>query len=162
MALAARRLAARALRRTQTRRFAEGAAAYQTKPLPMRADGEPVPEYMNFTLACPHKTLLDEESVRLVTIPGAGGAFGAMAGHIPIVCELQPGIISVYYDKQTTSGKSSHYYVAAGFCMVHSNSNVEISAADACLMSSLDATAVTNGMTKAKENIATAEKSQDP
>merc|ERR1719461_1968368 len=106
---------------------------------------------MNFTLACPQKILLDEEAVRLATIPGAAGAFGAMPGHMPILCELQPGILSVYFDKGTISGKSAHYFIAGGFCVVHPNSSVEISAVDACEMNQLDAVAVSNGLQKAKE-----------
>merc|ERR1719461_2802381 len=117
---------------------------------------------MNFTLACPQKILLDEEAVRLATIPGAAGAFGVMPGHIPILCEMQPGILSVYYDKGTIAGKSSHYMVAGGFCIVHPNSSVEISAVDACEMSNLDSTAVANGLQAAKEKLASSEKSTDP
>merc|ERR1719461_2704701 len=117
---------------------------------------------MNFTLACPQKILLDEEAVRLATVPGAAGAFGVMPGHIPILCEMQPGILSVYFDKGTIGGKSTHYMVAGGFCIVHPNSSVEISAVDACEMGHLDATAVANGLSKARENLSSAEKSTDP
>merc|ERR1719204_2898304 len=141
-------------RMANVRRFAGPAAAgdgpFVGTQLPKREATEPIPEYMTVTLACPHKTLLEEEAVRLLTVPGAAGAFGATPGHVPVVCELQPGILSCYFEKSTVSGRQTHYFVAAGFCVIHPNSQVEISCTEAVSLKDLSPENVAKGLADAK------------
>ncbi len=47
-----------------------------------------------FDLVSPEQLLLSEEA-EMVTIPGAEGDMGVMAGHMPLITTLRPGVISV-------------------------------------------------------------------
>ncbi len=49
---------------------------------------------ISFDLVSPEQLLLSEEA-EMVTIPGAEGDMGVMAGHMPLITTLRPGVISV-------------------------------------------------------------------
>eukprot|EP00493_Phyllostaurus_siculus_P002488 UN02501 len=61
---------------------------------------------MNVTICSPVKTICEDSQATLVTIPGNAGAFGISPGHIPVVCELQPGnsfcLLRTNYDRRET------------------------------------------------------------
>lgn len=66
-------------------------------------------------LVTPEKLLLTQE-VLSVTAPGIEGYFGVMAGHAPLIAELDIGVLSVKDDN-----RENHYAVSGGFVQVYSN-----------------------------------------
>ena len=52
------------------------------------------PTRFHFDLVSPERLLLSEE-VDMVTMPGAEGDMGVMAGHVPLISTLRPGVIEV-------------------------------------------------------------------
>ncbi|ETO35542.1 F-type H-ATPase delta subunit [Reticulomyxa filosa] len=124
----------------------------KVKELPQAKEGE-TPEFFRFTFACPHKELYQDAPVRTVAIPGSDGRFAVSPGHIPVVCEMQPGIVSVYHERTEASGKQDHWFVAGGFCVVHSNASCEIAATEAVLLNDID---LNEGLTKAQQKMSQA------
>ena len=51
-------------------------------------------EKIHFDLVSPERLLLSED-VDMVTLPGAEGYFGVLAGHAPVISALRPGVIEV-------------------------------------------------------------------
>jgi len=51
-------------------------------------------EKIHFDLVSPERLLLSED-VDMVTLPGAEGYFGVLAGHAPVISTLRPGVIEV-------------------------------------------------------------------
>src|SRR5882724_1779331 len=51
-------------------------------------------EKIHFDLVSPERLLLSDD-VEMVTLPGAEGYFGVLAGHAPVISTLRPGIIEV-------------------------------------------------------------------
>jgi len=49
---------------------------------------------VHFDLVSPEEMLLSED-VDMVTLPGAEGYFGVLAGHAPVISSLRPGVIEV-------------------------------------------------------------------
>ena len=49
---------------------------------------------IHFDLVSPERLLLSED-VEMVTLPGAEGYFGVLAGHAPMLSALKPGVIEV-------------------------------------------------------------------
>jgi F-type H+-transporting ATPase subunit epsilon len=49
---------------------------------------------IHFDLVSPEKMLMSED-VDMVTLPGADGYFGVLAGHAPVISSLKPGVIDV-------------------------------------------------------------------
>jgi hypothetical protein len=49
---------------------------------------------IHFDLVSPERLLLSDD-VDMVTVPGADGYFGVLAGHAPVMAGLKPGIIEV-------------------------------------------------------------------
>merc|ERR1719384_2203158 len=138
---------------------AEAAAeSYKPVELPQAEVGAPAPEYMSVTFCTPNNTILEDEAVRLMTIPGSIGAFGLSPDHVPILCEMQPGIVSLFYDKGEASGRQAHYFVAGGFCISHPNSVVEVTTAEAVEMKDLDPANITNGLNEALNKLGSSEK----
>merc|ERR1719461_180640 len=145
--------------RQQTRRFC--APAIQVKELPAKAEGEPIPDFLTLSVSSPEKLFLEDVQARLVTVPGSGGAFGICPGHIPVLCELQPGILSVYFEPGTTAGKQDHFFVSGGFALVHPNSTMEVAGVDICRLDDLDTNLVNNNLTEARQKAAQAKTDKD-
>jgi F-type H+-transporting ATPase subunit epsilon len=70
-------------------------------------------EKIHFDLVSPEQMLLSED-VTMVTLPGAEGYFGVLAGHAPVVSTLRPGVIEV---KDGESG-DMRIFVRGGFAEV--------------------------------------------
>ncbi|MGN6517271.1 MAG: F0F1 ATP synthase subunit epsilon [Rhizomicrobium sp.] len=66
-----------------------------------------------FDLVSPERLLLSEEA-DMVTVPGAEGYMGVMAGHAPIVSTLRAGMIDVQKD-----GRDSRFFIRGGFAEIN-------------------------------------------
>jgi len=67
---------------------------------------------ISFDLVSPEKLLLST-SAEMVTIPGTEGEMGVMAGHMPLISTLKPGIVTI-----KGSDSDDRFYVAGGFAEV--------------------------------------------
>lgn len=67
----------------------------------------------HLSVVAPDKSVV-EEVVRSLVAPGAEGYFGIMAGHIPMVAALRPGLLE-YTDH---AGTRHFVYVGGGFAEV--------------------------------------------
>ena len=66
-----------------------------------------------FDLVSPERLLLSEDA-DMVTVPGAEGYMGVMAGHAPIVSTLRAGMIDVNKD-----GRDSRFFIRGGFAEIN-------------------------------------------
>ena len=87
----------------------------------------------------------------MVIIPGADGLFGVLPGHVPIITELKPGVVTVQVDNNV-----DRYFVSSGFAFVHPDSSTEVCALEAVKVSELDADAIRVGLEGAKSSLASA------
>jgi F-type H+-transporting ATPase subunit epsilon len=65
-----------------------------------------------FDLVSPERLLLSTEA-QMVTVPGAEGYLGVMAGHAPLVTTLRAGMIDV-----STDGQHDRYFIRGGFAEI--------------------------------------------
>ncbi len=65
-----------------------------------------------FDLVSPEKLLFSGE-VEQVDVPGSEGDFGVLAGHIPTVTIIRPGILTIYQN-----GKEEKVVVLGGFAEI--------------------------------------------
>jgi F-type H+-transporting ATPase subunit epsilon len=85
------------------------------------------------SIVAPDRSVIDGASATSVVAPGIEGYFGVMAGHVPVVSALKPGILE-YVD----GANSRHFvYVGGGFVQVSTDS-VTVLADEARLASDLD------------------------
>ena len=68
---------------------------------------------ITFDLVSPERLLLSEDA-DMVTIPGTEGVLGVMAGHMPLITTLRPGVISVDGGAQA----NQRFVVLGGFAEV--------------------------------------------
>jgi F-type H+-transporting ATPase subunit epsilon len=66
-----------------------------------------------FDLVSPERLLLTEEA-DMVTVPGAEGYMGVMAGHMPLVSTLRAGMIDVQKD-----GTDRRFFIRGGFTEIN-------------------------------------------
>lgn len=98
-------------------------------------------------LVSPERLLLSEEA-DMVTLPGAEGYMGVMAGHMPLISTLKPGVIDV---KGGTKG-DARYFVSAGFVEVNPT-KLTVLAEEALPMSELDAATLDQRIKDAGEDV---------
>ena len=110
-----------------------------------------IPKKLSFSLLSPHHSILSKAEVDMVIIPGADGLFGVLPGHVPIITELKPGVVTVQVDNNV-----ERYFVSSGFAFVHPDSSTEVCALEAVKVSELDADAVRSGIEGAKSSLASA------
>src|SRR5690242_12502452 len=84
-----------------------------------------------FDLVSPERLLLSGQA-DMVTLPGTEGYFGVIAGHMPVISTLRPGVIDVQ-----TDGKDEKYFVLGGFAEVNPD-KVTVLAEEALAMSDMD------------------------
>src|SRR5882672_9506578 len=71
---------------------------------------------IHFDLVSPERLLLSED-VDMVTLPGAEGYFGVLAGHAPVLSALRAGVIEV----KREGASDLRLFVRGGFAEVDPN-----------------------------------------
>jgi len=99
---------------------------------------------ISFDLVSPERLLLSTEA-EMVTIPGTEGDMGVMAGHMPLISTLRPGVITV-------SGSNQRFYVLGGFAEVDPG-KLTVLAEDAVPVAELDAAALDRRLKNAEEDV---------
>ena len=68
---------------------------------------------LTLSVVAPDRSVIDESIVSLVA-PGEDGYFGVMAGHLPLIASLRPGLLEFV----TPTGERHLVYVGGGFAEV--------------------------------------------
>jgi F-type H+-transporting ATPase subunit epsilon len=107
-------------------------------------------EKIHFDLVSPERMLLSED-VDMVTLPGAEGYFGVLAGHAPVISSLRPGVIEV------TGGTTPNLrlFVRGGFAEVDAK-KVIVLAEEAIPMTDFDVAALDRRLADAEEDLVVA------
>jgi len=107
-------------------------------------------EKIHFDLVSPERMLLSED-VDMVTLPGAEGYFGVLAGHAPVISSLRPGVIEV------TGGSTPNLrlFVRGGFAEVDAK-KVIVLAEEAIPMADFDVAALDRRLADTEEDLAIA------
>ena len=108
-----------------------------------------------FDLVSPERLLLSEQA-DMVTLPGTDGYFGVLAGHMPLITTLKPGVIDV------TGGTrgDQRFFVLGGFAEVTTH-KVTVLAEEAMPMTDVDTVALDERITDAEEDIVLAKTDAD-
>ncbi len=102
-----------------------------------------------FELVSPERLVVSAE-VDQVDLPGAGGDFGVLAGHAPLVSTLRPGVLTV-----KTGGSSDRIYVRGGFAEVNA-SGLTVLAETAVRVSEMKPDQLASEIRNAEEDVADA------
>ena len=113
-------------------------------------------EKIPFDLVSPERLLLSEEA-DMVTLPGTEGYFGVLAGHMPLITTLKPGVIDV--TGGTASGEQ-RLFVLGGFAEV-TTTKVTVLAEEAMPMSDVDTVALEQRIRDAEEDVLLAKGEND-
>ena len=107
-------------------------------------------EKIHFDLVSPERMLLSED-VDMVTLPGAEGYFGVLAGHAPVISTLRPGVIEV------TGGATPglRLFVRGGFAEVDAK-KVIVLAEEAIPMTDFDVAALDRRLADMEEDLVAA------
>ena len=117
-----------------------------------------IPDKMKFNFFVPHDTVCNGEAVDLVLVPAVTGDFGAMAGHVPTVAQLRPGVVTIHKELDKDIEK---YFVSGGFAFVHADSTTDVCAVEAVPLSDLDADAVRAGLAEYTAKLASVQAKGD-
>ena len=79
----------------------------------------------------------------MALVPAVSGDFGVMPGHVPVIAELRPGVVSIHKEMDKEIVK---FFVSGGFAVCHPDSSMEITVVEACSLEDLDPVAVKNGL----------------
>ncbi|MBI1331114.1 MAG: F0F1 ATP synthase subunit epsilon [Alphaproteobacteria bacterium] len=108
-----------------------------------------------FDLVSPERLLLSENA-EMITLPGAEGYLGVLAGHEPLITVLRAGVIDV---KGGDKG-DARFFVLSGFAEVNPG-KLTVLAEEAIPMEHIDAAALDKRIANAREDILTAKTDAD-
>lgn len=104
-------------------------------------------EKIPFDLVSPERLLLSEDA-EMITLPGAEGDLGVLAGHEPLITTLRPGIVDV---KGGGRG-DERFFVLGGFADI-SPSKLTILAEEAFPLASINVADVDQRIANTKEDL---------
>ena len=107
-------------------------------------------EKLSFDLVSPERLLMSED-VDMVTVPGADGDFGVMAGHAPVISTLRPGVVEI----TGSSHGAVKIFVRGGFAEV-TPAGLTVLAEEAIPLDELDTAALEQQIKDAEEDVADA------
>jgi len=107
-------------------------------------------QQLRFDLVSPERQLRSE-AVEMVVVPGTEGDFGVLAGHVPIISTIRPGVIEVH--KGTSAPE--RIFISGGICEVSSD-RCTILADDAVDVATLDRAQLEQRLKDAEEDLADA------
>lgn len=94
-------------------------------------------EKIAFEIVSPER-LLVSDAADMVTVPGAEGDFGVMAGHMPLISTLRPGVIDI---RGGTASGDVRLFVLGGFAEANPE-KLTVLAEEATPMAQIDAAAL--------------------
>jgi F-type H+-transporting ATPase subunit epsilon len=101
-----------------------------------------------FDLVSPERLLLSDEA-EMVTVPGSEGDFGVLAGHMPLISTLRPGVIEI---KAGSASGNSRFFVLGGFTEA-SPAKLTILAEEAIPMDQIDAALLEQRIRNSEEDL---------
>ena len=105
-------------------------------------------EKIAFDIVSPERLLMSDEA-EMVTVPGADGDFGVLAGHMPLISTLRPGVIAIQGGSQNGD---SRFFVLGGFAEVNP-SKLIVLAEEAIPMAQIDAAALEQRIKNTAEDL---------
>ncbi|HEY3777980.1 MAG TPA: F0F1 ATP synthase subunit epsilon [Rhizomicrobium sp.] len=109
-----------------------------------------------FDLVSPERLLLSDEA-DMVTVPGSEGDFGVLAGHMPLISTLRPGVIEI--SRGTASG-NSRFFVLGGFVEA-SPAKLTILAEEAIPIDKIDSSVLEQRIRNTEEDLGFAKSDAD-
>jgi len=106
-------------------------------------------ETISFDLVSPERQLLSTRA-EMVTIPGADGYMGVMAGHMALISTLRPGVVDMLKD-----GKDTKYFIRGGFAEVNAE-KITVLAEEAIPLAELAVETIDQRIRDAEEDLAAA------
>jgi F-type H+-transporting ATPase subunit epsilon len=104
-------------------------------------------EKIPFDLVSPERLLLSEDA-EMVTLPGAEGDLGVLAGHEPLITTLRPGVIDV----QGGVRGDQRFFVMGGFAEVNPE-RLTVLAEEAFSLAEVQASEVDQRISDAREDL---------
>lgn len=101
---------------------------------------------LHFELVSPERLLMSADA-DMVTVPGAEGDFGIMAGHAPFMTTLRPGVVDVQDGREET-----RLFVRGGFAEVNAE-GLTLLAEHSVPLAELDAAALDQEIQNAQEDV---------
>jgi len=101
-----------------------------------------------FEIVSPERLLVSDEA-DMITVPGAEGDFGVMAGHMPLISSLRPGVIDIRGG--ATSG-DTRLFVRGGFAEANPD-RLTVLAEEAIPMANIDAAALEQRIRNTEEDL---------
>jgi F-type H+-transporting ATPase subunit epsilon len=103
---------------------------------------------ITFEIVSPER-LLVSDAADMVTVPGAEGDFGVMAGHMPLISILRPGVIAV---RGAAANGDMRLFVLGGFAEANPD-KLTVLAEDASPMAMIDAAALEQRIRNTEEDL---------
>jgi len=111
---------------------------------------------LKITIATPNAVILDNAVVDSVILPGIEGQFEVLPRLVPLVTELQPGVITVIQ-----KGTRSKYFACGGFVFMHADSTCNVNPAECIKFEDLDVEAAREALTHAQQKLVQAKNPQE-
>merc|ERR1712154_276721 len=107
---------------------------------------------MAFTLASPYDVYYKDAKVKQVDVPTLAGSFGILPDHVPTLAVLKPGVINIFEE----DGSTKKYFVSSGSVTINDDSSVQVLAEEAHPVDRLDASAISDSLSKAQSDLSSA------
>ena len=101
-----------------------------------------------FEIFSPERLLVSDKA-DMVTVPGAEGDFGVLAGHMPLISTLRPGIIAIQGGARSGN---SRLFVLGGFAEANPD-KLTVLAEEAIPMAQIDASALEQRIRNTEEDL---------
>jgi F-type H+-transporting ATPase subunit epsilon len=101
-----------------------------------------------FDIVSPERLLLSDEA-DMVTVPGSEGDFGVLAGHMPLISTLRPGVIDI---RGGSESGDLRFFVLGGFAEANPR-KLTVLAEEAVTMTSVDAATLEQKIKNTEEDL---------
>lgn len=109
-----------------------------------------------FTLSCPHETLINNEPVKIATVPASTGEMGILAHHVPTMAHVKPGVVKVTRYDGAGNTKDAKFFVSGGFVSVYPDSQCNVNVIEAFPLDQLDLEKAKKGLEDSTRELASA------
>jgi F-type H+-transporting ATPase subunit epsilon len=109
-----------------------------------------------FDIVSPERLLLSDEA-DMVTVPGSEGDFGVLAGHMPLISTLRPGVVDI---RGGSESGDLRFFVLGGFAEANPR-KLTVLAEEAVPMTSVDAATLEQRIKNTEEDLVLAKNEND-